>query len=90
MEIAFAVTIPFSVTLTSDTSNYFIPQSTLLSLGLELSPLLAESTGAYIIGISAYRPVKEGRATSPWPLVVGVTIPSLILTLLLLGIPTGY
>ena len=90
MEIAFAVTLPFSLTLVSGATDYFIPQSTLLSLGLDLSPVLAETTGAYIIGISAYQPRAESSPASLWSQIgVAVTVPSVILTLLLLGIPTG-
>ena len=90
MEIAFAVTIPFSLTLVPGETDYFVPQSTLLSLGLNLSPLLAESTGAYVIGISAYQPREDQSPASLWSQIrVGVTVPSVILILLLLGIPTG-
>ena len=90
MEIAFAVTIPVSLSLVSGVTDHFIPQSALLSLSLNLSPVLAESTGAYIIGISAYQPRTEESSPSLWSQIwVGVTVPSLILLLLLIGIPTG-
>lgn len=83
LEIAFAVTLPSSVTLVSGVVDYFIPQSTLLSLGLELSPVLAELSGAYIIGMSAYKPTDLPITASLWSQIgVQVTVPSVLLGLI--------
>lgn len=63
-----------------------MPQSTLLSLGLELSRVLADLSGAYIIGISAYQPRKVPTTTSIWTQVaVGIAIPSALLGLIVLA-----
>lgn len=90
IEIAFAVIVPFSVTLTSDTVDYFIPQSTLLTLGLELSPVLAELSRAYIIGISAYQPTTQQRSPSLWSQIgAAVTISSILIIFIILSVSIG-
>lgn len=70
----------------SGVTDYFIPQSTLLSLGLKLSPVLAELSGAYIIGMSAYKPTEVPTAPSIWSQVaIGIAVPSALLGLIVLA-----
>ena len=89
IEIAFAVAIPAFITLTPDTANHFIPQSTLLSMGPQLSSVLAELSGAYIVGMSVYLPTRdEGR--SDWSQFgITLTVLSVVFILLLLGALIG-
>ena len=85
IEIAFAVAIPASVTLQSNVTHRFIPQSTLLLVGLQLSPVLATSSGSYIIGISVYQPAQTQDSLIVTAIVILFTLLGLIVAGVLAG-----
>ena len=87
IEVAFAVSLPLTVALLAGATEYFIPQQTLLSVGLELSPVLAELSGAYIIGISAYQPTQAPTTVSKLLLIgAGIVVPLLLIVLIILSV----
>ena len=90
MEIAFAVGLPSSVTVVEGVSEHVIPQSTLLLIALQLSPVLAELSGAYVIGISAYQTTgPPSTADNMSQIVSGVVVPSVLLMLTICGLIVG-
>ena len=85
IEIAFAVALPAFVTLQPNVTHHFIPQSTLLLVGLQLSPVLATLSGSYIIGISAYKPTPPQDSQ----IVTGIAIVFTLLGLIIVGVLAG-
>lgn len=89
MEIAFAVGLPSSVTVMEGVTEHVIPQSTLLLIALQLSPVLAELSGAYVIGISAYQTTEPPSTDNMSQIVSGIVVPSVLLVLTICGLIIG-
>ena len=80
LEVAFALRLPDDVTVVDLSKPALVPQSTLLTIGLDMTVPLAERTGVYVVGISAYEPPAPPTSNN-LPLVLGTVVPSVLLLL---------
>lgn len=72
LEVGFGLSFPYP-------SVGLVPQATLLSITLEMSPVLAERTGTYVVGISVWVADPEERGLAA---ILGTAIPASLILLL--------
>ncbi len=90
LHVVFALRIPDPFTLVDSSAPALVPRATLIIICLSMSPSLVESTGAYVLGISIYEPPEYVSDTSiDQEVILGTTIPAVILLLALAGISVG-
>ncbi len=84
--MAFTLSIPDSYTLLGGLTTPLVPQATLLTICLGMSPSLVEDTGAYVLAISVYEPPGQvSRSSVDQELILGITIPAAVFLLLFAG-----
>ena len=80
LSVAFALRLPDDIVIADLSRPALVPQSTLLTIGLDMTVPLAERTGVYVVGISAYEPPVTPTSDKV-PLILGTVIPSVLLLL---------
>ena len=81
LEVGFGLSFP-------DPSAGLVPQATLLSISLAMSPALAERTGTYVVGISVWVADPEERGLG-LAAILGTAIPAALLLLLFTALAVG-
>ena len=66
-----------------------VPQATLLSISIEMSPVLAERTGANVVGIGAWVAVSEEEGGG-LNTALGTAIPATVILLLFTALAAWY
>ena len=75
LEVAFTLRLPDGVTLADLSQPALVPQSALLTIGLDMTVPLAERTGVYVVGISVYEPPAL-PSSNKLPLILGTAVPA--------------
>ena len=66
-----------------------VPQATLLSISIEMSPVLAERTGANVVGIGPWVAVSEEEGGG-LNTALGTALPATVILLLFTALAAGY